>query len=80
MPRCSALHGKLVLPNRSARTGCDIRTPSTACAVARTSSYYRDRWVIAASSGGASTVRYVTPDMVRPGVSVDLLRDLEVEP
>lgn len=28
----------------------------------------------------SSTVRYLTPDMARPGVSVDLLRDLEVEP
>ncbi len=28
----------------------------------------------------ASTVRYLTPDMARPGVSVDLLRDLGVAP
>jgi integrase len=28
----------------------------------------------------ASTVRYLTPDMARPGVSADLLRDLGVDP
>mgnify|MGYP000069207009 CR=1 FL=1 len=28
----------------------------------------------------ASTVRYLTPDMARPGVQVDLLRDLGVDP
>lgn len=27
-----------------------------------------------------STVRYLTPDLVRPGVSVDLLQMLEVAP
>ena len=28
----------------------------------------------------ASTLRYLTPDLVRPGVHVDLLRDLEIDP
>ena len=27
-----------------------------------------------------STVRYLTPDMIRPGVVVDLLHDLESDP